>query len=221
MGGGVPKALRHLCAEPLLTHALREAFRSNRISALVVVGPKAHQAEIYEIVSGLKVETSLEALWTQVVPGGRTRTESVTAGLAALRERAEEHILVHDAARALAPAHLFGEVIDALRSDVDAVVPALPVVDTIKQVDSNGHVMGTVDRNPLRAIQTPQGFTRTMLERVHACAVETTDDAALVEKLGGIVVCVSGSELARKVTTPADMAIAEALLNLPAEARER
>lgn len=207
MGGGVPKALRHLCAEPLLTHAVRSGLGGSAVTALVVVAPQENLSEVHALV-----QACADNIWWRIVPGGRTRTESVAAGLEALAERREQLVLVHDAARALAPAQLFDDVVTALRAGAEAVVPALSVVDTIKQVDSSEHVVGTVDRTPLRAIQTPQGFNRTLLERAHLDTIDATDDAGLVEKLGVAVLCIPGSERARKITTPFDLLLAETVL---------
>lgn len=134
-------------------------------------------------------------------------------GLDALRED-DSIVLVHDAARAMAPAALFGAVIAAVRAGHDAVVPALPVVDTIKQVDGSGQVVTTQDRAALRAVQTPQGFRRDVLLRAHASAgpAGATDDAALVESCGGKVVVIPGDVRAMKITTPQDMLTAERML---------
>ena len=106
---------------------------------------------------------------------------------------------------------LFDDVAAAVESGYDAVVPGLAVTDTIKQVDSSGHVVATPDRSSLRAVQTPQGFGRAALERAHAAGEQATDDAALVERQGGNVVVIDGDPLALKVTHPADLEAAERL----------
>lgn len=139
-----------------------------------------------------------------VVAGGAERTHSVAAGLAALRADVDV-VLVHDAARCLAPASLFDRLVAAVREGADAVVPGLPVTDTIKQVDADGVVIATPERSSLRAVQTPQGFRRTMLTQAHASGAEATDDAALVERAGGRVVVIDGDALAFKVTTADDL----------------
>jgi 2-C-methyl-D-erythritol 4-phosphate cytidylyltransferase len=147
-----------------------------------------------------------------VVPGGQTRQESVSLALAAVPDEFEI-ILVHDAARAMAPPSLAIAVAEAVRAGHDAVIPVLPVVDTIKEVTASGQVVGTVDRGVLRAVQTPQGFRRSVLAAAHAGAVDQhTDDAGMVEKLGVPVFCVPGDEAAMKITRPVDLLIAEALL---------
>ncbi|EAP97083.1 putative 2-C-methyl-D-erythritol 4-phosphate cytidylyltransferase [Janibacter sp. HTCC2649] len=139
-----------------------------------------------------------------VVAGGAERTHSVSAGLAALHEDIGI-VLVHDAARCLAPAELFDRLVVAVRAGHDAVVPGLPVTDTIKQVDEQGQVVATPNRSSLRAIQTPQAFRRALLARAHASGLEATDDAALVEGLGVPVTVIDGDDLAFKVTTQSDL----------------
>ena len=149
--------------------------------------------------------------------GAATRQLSVAAALAAVPD-GYTVILVHDAARALTPATLVERVAQAVRDGHGAVIPVLPVVDTIKQVDLSGAVLGTVDRSVLRAVQTPQGFRREVLVAAHAAAVDDlTDDAGLAEKLGYTVQTVQGDEAALKVTRPFDLAIAEHLLTLSAD----
>ena len=138
------------------------------------------------------------------------RTDSVAAGLAALR-REDGIVLVHDAARALAPPALFSRLVREVRNGHPAVVPGTPVTDTVKTVDARGRVTGTPDRASLRAIQTPQAFLREVLEHAHTAAAgsHATDDAALVERVGGHVRVVEGDALAFKITTPDDLALAE------------
>ena len=124
-------------------------------------------------------------------------------------------MLVHDAARALTPPELIESVAAAGRGGLPAVIPVLPVIDTIKQVGPDEVVHGTVDRSVLRSVQTPQGFRHDVLAEAHASATDPlTDDAGLVEKAGIPVTCVPGSELALKITRPLDLVLAEALLRL-------
>jgi 2-C-methyl-D-erythritol 4-phosphate cytidylyltransferase len=158
----------------------------------------------------------------QVVAGGETRSRSVRAALAVLPDEVDV-VLVHDAARPLAPVGLVEAVDAAVRGGHPAVVPALPVVDTVKQVapdpDGSGveEVVGTADRTALRAVQTPQGFRRDTLDDAYAAAeaegtLEATDDAGLVERRGVPVVVVPGDEQAFKVTRPLDLLLADAVL---------
>jgi len=148
-----------------------------------------------------------------VVAGGATRQESVRLALAALPSDVEV-VLVHDAARPLVPAELVDAVAAAVLQGADAVVPALPVVETIKEVDGSSLVRLTLERARLRAVQTPQGFRRSVLEQAHAAAPggDATDDAGLVERLGVPVRVVAGAEEAFKVTRPLDLLLAEALI---------
>jgi 2-C-methyl-D-erythritol 4-phosphate cytidylyltransferase len=120
---------------------------------------------------------------------------------------------VHDAARALTPAGLIVRVVNALRAGNPAVVPALPLSDTIKAVDANGVVLGTPERAGLRAVQTPQGFATELLLRAYqrAGVADFTDDASLVEQVGGQVRVVDGDPLAFKITTQLDLLLARAI----------
>jgi len=147
-----------------------------------------------------------------VVAGGPDRTQSVRLALAAVSDA--DLVLVHDAARALTPPSLVERVVRALESGYPAVVPALPVADTIKAVDANGAVLGTPDRAGLRAVQTPQGFHIDALRRAYDRAGDGgfTDDASMVEQTGGLVQVVDGDPLAFKITTPLDLILAEAIL---------
>jgi 2-C-methyl-D-erythritol 4-phosphate cytidylyltransferase len=153
-----------------------------------------------------------------VVAGGADRTQSVSLALSALPgSKAPEFVLVHDAARALAPAGLIVRVVDALRAGHAAVVPALPLSDTIKAVDGNGVVLGTPERAGLRAVQTPQGFATDLLLRAYrayrgAGVADFTDDASLVEHVGAQVQVVDGDPLAFKITTQLDLLLAQAVV---------
>jgi 2-C-methyl-D-erythritol 4-phosphate cytidylyltransferase len=147
-----------------------------------------------------------------VVAGGPTRTESVRRALAAVGQ--PDMVLVHDAARALTPPDLIARVAAALHAGHQAVVPALPVADTIKAVDANGVVIATPERAGLRAVQTPQGFLTELLLRAYdrAESTDVTDDAAMVENIGGQVHVVDGDPLAFKITTALDLLLAEAVV---------
>lgn len=202
LGAGTPKALRHLAGAPLLVHAVRRMLSAPSVASVVVAAPPA---------SVEAVQRMLPAEVT-VVPGGATRQESVAAALRAAPAHLDI-VLVHDAARALAPPDLCESIATAIRSGADAAIPVLPVIDTIKQVSTSGHVIATMDREGLRAVQTPQGFRRSVLVAAHDAAVDAlTDDAGLVEKLGVAVQTVPGSELALKITRPMDLEIAELML---------
>ncbi len=139
------------------------------------------------------------------VAGGATRTQSVACGMAAVPADAEI-ILVHDAARPFAGPDLFAGVVAAVRAGADGVVPAVPLADTVKQVDADGVVVATPPRADLVAVQTPQGFRASALRRAHGEGREGTDDAALVEAIGGRVVTVAGDPANRKLTVADDLA---------------
>ena len=143
-------------------------------------------------------------------PGGATRSASVRAGLAAVPDSAEV-VVVHDAARPLADAAVFARVIAAVRAGADAAIPVVPVADTIKRVDG-ARVIETVDRTTLVAVQTPQAFRADTLRKAHAGQPEATDDAGLIEAVGGQVVTVEGDSRNFKLTSPDDLVMAAALL---------
>jgi 2-C-methyl-D-erythritol 4-phosphate cytidylyltransferase len=144
------------------------------------------------------------------VPGGETRSASVRAGLAQVPADATV-IVVHDAARPLATAELFGRVIEAVRAGADAALPGLAVSDTLKRVTGDA-VVATVDRTDVVAVQTPQAFRASALRAAHASSPEATDDGAVIEAAGGKVVVVPGEPTNMKITTPADLIAAAALL---------
>ena len=145
------------------------------------------------------------------VAGGATRQESVRAGMAALAPDVDV-VLVHDVARPFVPSELISRVIAAVVAGADAVVPVLPVADTVKRVDPAANVVETLDRSQLRIVQTPQGFGRSTLDIAHRVGpLGATDDAALVEAMGGRVIAVDGAEEAFKITRPWDLVVAEAM----------
>lgn len=138
------------------------------------------------------------------VAGGDTRSQSVRSGLAAVPADADV-IVVHDAARPAAGVGLFRAVIAAVEAGADGAVPGVAVNDTIKRVDDGSRVIETLDRATLVAVQTPQAFRAGILRRAHAGAEEATDDAGLVERVGGRVVVVPGHTGNRKLTEPDDL----------------
>ncbi len=204
LGAAVPKALVAVAGDPLVVHAVRRARASGVADHVVVTAPAGLREEFRALV---------EPLGAVVVAGGETRQQSVAAGLAVVPDDVTV-VLVHDAARAFAPPELFASVASAVAGGRDAVVPVLPVVDTIKAVEpETGRVAATLDRASLRAVQTPQGFARALLARAHAAAPDAaaSDDAGLVEAIGEDVWVIPGSDHARKITTPQDLALAERL----------
>ncbi|MER6445736.1 2-C-methyl-D-erythritol 4-phosphate cytidylyltransferase [Streptomyces venezuelae] len=217
LGPGAPKALRALGGTPMLVHAVRAMARSRAVSLVVVVAPPAEAAEVRLLLGEHALPERTELL---VVPGGETRQESVRAGLDALPPDVTS-VVIHDAARPLVPVDTVDSVIEAVRDGAPAVVPALPLADTVKEVEPGRPgeaepVLGTPERARLRAVQTPQGFDLDTLQRAHAAiAVDgegATDDAGMVERLGVTVVVIPGHEEAFKVTRPLDLVLAEAVL---------
>jgi len=206
----VPKAFVSLHGQPLLRHALDRVLAVAGLGHVVVVAPATH-VDATLVVAAQSVRAAGVDVPVDVVAGGAERSASVAAGLQALRAD-DDIVLVHDAARALAPAPLFEAVAAHVRAGSAAVVPGLPVTDTIKVVDASGRVTSTPPRDRLRAIQTPQGFRRDVLERAHAGGSCATDDAALVELTGVQVTVVDGDPRAVKVTAPPDLELARTIL---------
>jgi 2-C-methyl-D-erythritol 4-phosphate cytidylyltransferase len=208
LAAGIPKAFYQLEGRTLVQRAVEGLLDSGVVDSVVVAVPADLTDEAKLILGGKAT----------VVAGGADRTESVSLALAALAgapgSQAPEFVLVHDAARALTPPGLIVRVVNALRAGHAAVVPALPLHDTIKAVDANGLVLGTPERAGLRAVQTPQGFATNLLLRAYqrAGAADFTDDASLVEHLGGQVQVVDGDPLAFKITTALDLLLAQAIV---------
>ena len=223
LGYGMPKAQVPLAGEMLLAHALRGVDASGIASHISVAVPAA-DAALRILCGSFPLSCPIS-----VVDGGATRADSVRAALNALPAGLDA-VLVHDAARALAPAQVFHRVVSALAAGAQAVIPAVPVVDTVKSVEATdgdeaalapARVTGTPDRSTLRAVQTPQGFDAELLRRAHAeaagwneaRAAAVTDDAMLAESLGVPVHVVEGSAMSLKITTPLDLLLAEAVLS--------
>jgi 2-C-methyl-D-erythritol 4-phosphate cytidylyltransferase len=205
LAAGVPKAFYQLDGRTLVERAVEGLLDSGVVDAVVVAVPPGLTDEA-KLILGDKAT---------VMAGGANRTESVSLALSALPgATAPAFVLVHDAARALTPPELIARVVDALRAGHGAVVPALPLSDTIKAVDANGVVLGTPGRAGLRAVQTPQGFATDLLLRAYerVGTADFTDDASLVEHLGGQVQVVDGDPLAFKITTRLDLLLAQAIV---------
>lgn len=209
LGLGTPKAFVTVAGRPMLAHALDGILALGEAVQLIVVAPDGELHRAREIAAA---SAGAAGGYVSVVAGGATRQLSVAAGLAAV-DPAVRIVLVHDAARALTPVAQFERVIAAVRAGGLGVVPALPVVDTIKRVDAGGLVQQTVDRSELAAVQTPQGFVRAELDAAYAePSADFTDDAALLQAHGHAIATVAGDERAFKVTTAWDLARAERLL---------
>jgi 2-C-methyl-D-erythritol 4-phosphate cytidylyltransferase len=206
-GGAELKQFRWVAGKPALLHSVQAFMARADVAIVVVVLPKAYAADPPPWLFQCDVDRLL------VSTGGSERHESVVNGLEDLPEQIAIAV-VHDAARPLVTDETISRVIAEARKGHGAIA-ALPVVDTLKEVDDTGHIVRTVDRARLWRAQTPQAFPREMLERAHIAArqaqVGATDDAALVERLGLPVVVVQGSERGLKITTEADFARADAL----------
>ncbi|HLU26540.1 MAG TPA: 2-C-methyl-D-erythritol 4-phosphate cytidylyltransferase [Longimicrobiales bacterium] len=205
--GGVRKQYLELCGEPVLVHALRPFLAHPAIEWVVVALPAEDASAPPAWLTGLDPRIT-------VVAGGAERCDSVRNGVAAVPEAADV-IVVHDAARPLVTGTLVDRVLSVAAEGVGAVV-AIPMADTVKSVGPGGFIERTVDRSRLWRAQTPQAFPREMLVRGFArpdpCGPGVTDEAALVESVGGAVRVVEGSAENLKITGPEDLALAEFLL---------
>ncbi|WP_022889890.1 bifunctional 2-C-methyl-D-erythritol 4-phosphate cytidylyltransferase/2-C-methyl-D-erythritol 2,4-cyclodiphosphate synthase [Agromyces italicus] len=209
LGHAEPKAFVPLGPDTVIATAVSGVLAMREAPHLVLVVPGERVETTRERFSA---DAAAAGATLDVVAGGASRQESVAAGLAVL-PAAVETVLVHDAARALAPALLFDEVAAAVRARRHGIVPALDIVDTVKRVGGDGQVQETVDRSTLRAVQTPQGFPRSSLDHAYATARgDVTDDAALAAAAGLVVEIVPGDVRAFKITVPADLRRAEQLL---------
>jgi 2-C-methyl-D-erythritol 4-phosphate cytidylyltransferase/2-C-methyl-D-erythritol 2,4-cyclodiphosphate synthase len=179
-GAAIPKALIQLGDRTLLEHSI--SALSSVADEIVVSAPAGYEDQVRALV-GTEIT---------VVTGGATRSESVRLGLAVIS--GADFVLVHDAARALASRELAARVVAALKAGDVAVIPALPEVDTVKVIDAHGYVSSTPDRTSLRRVQTPQGFTYSVLKKAHEASGDATDDAALVADAGHKVRVIDGEE---------------------------
>ena len=203
LGADGPKAFVEVAGRRLVDWALDGAARNaDRVVAVVPAGLAGDAAAVASLAGA-----------TSVVGGADTRSGSVRCGLGAIPEAGEHDVVViHDAARPLASDALYAAVVAAVVAGADGAVPGVPVADTLKRVGDDAAVLGTVERDGLVAVQTPQAFRVGTLRRAHAAAPEASDDAGLVEAVGGRVVVVPGDARNRKVTTPDDLALVAALL---------
>lgn len=203
LAAGVPKAFAELAGRLLIERTVAGLRESGVVDAIVVAVPPGHTDEATLLFGSPEIV---------VIEGGADRTESVRLALGATGP--SDFVLVHDAARPLTPPGLITRVVEALRCGHNAVVPTLPVADTIKVVDANDVVLATPERAGLRAAQTPQGFATEVLVRAYdrADSLTCTDDASMVELTGVPVQTVPGDALAFKITRPLDLLLAGAIL---------
>jgi 2-C-methyl-D-erythritol 4-phosphate cytidylyltransferase/2-C-methyl-D-erythritol 2,4-cyclodiphosphate synthase len=213
LGRNEPKAFVPLAGRPNLSRALDAVFAMAEPVQIIVTVP----ASFVEVAEQLIREVpTYDGRTSTVVVGGATRQESVAAALELLQPSVDV-VLVHDAARPLTPSAVFDAVVARVRSTGAGVVPGLPVTDTIKRTDDSGHIVETVDRSVLTAVQTPQGFPRAQLVAAHQAAREEfTDDAAVVAAAGHSVTVIAGDHLSFKITTPSELRQAEQLFSAPA-----
>lgn len=212
-----------MAGAPLVVHAVRRLLEAG-VTALVVAAPASHLEDFRALLAPLGREAQdvpdddgapRRRVHLDVVPGGASRQASVAAALAVLPPG--EVVLVHDAARCFAPPAMLRRVIDAVRAGHRAVIPVVPVVDSLVTALSEGPVDSYEDRSRLRVVQTPQGFERATLELAHAApapleeSAAATDDASLAAGVGETVWAVPGDDAAMKITTPRDLALAQVL----------
>ncbi len=205
-GADVAKQFRPIGGEPMIRRSLSALAEHPRIDWVQAV---IHPDDVSLFAASARGLNLLPAVF-----GGATRQMSVRAGLEALSLHAPDIVLVHDAARPFVTAELASRAIEAARQS-GAAIPALPVTDTVKSVDATGRVTGTVDRTPLRLVQTPQAFTYSALLDAHRNAAaagrsDFTDDAALAEWAGLTVTAFAGEPGNIKITTSEDFARAHA-----------
>ena len=210
-GGTELKQFRWVAGKPALLHSLQTFMARADVVSVVCVLPREYAADPPPWIFQCDIDRLM------IAPGGRTRTESVRNGLEDLPDEASV-VLIHDAARPLVGDDTIERVVGTVRGGQNAIA-ALPVVDTLKEVDDEGRIVKTIERERLWRAQTPQGFTRETIVRAHREAkrqqLSATDDAALCERLGIPVVVVRGSERAMKITEEPDFARAEALFMIP------
>ncbi len=210
-GSSELKQFRWIAGKPMLLHSLQTFHARADVAVVVCVIPRVYVGDPPPWILQCDVDRLLVSV------GGATRSESVLNGLEDLPPEVR-YVLVHDAARPLVGDAMIERVVAQVRTGTGAIA-ALPVVDTLKEVDEQGRIVRTVERSKLWRAQTPQGFPREMIEtayrEAHIAGITATDDAALCERLGLPVVVVTGSEKALKVTTADDFARAEAMQHLP------
>lgn len=215
-GGPVPKQVRELTGKAVVAVAVEAMAAGGCTDAVVVVKAGTH--------NHFRLALAASPIPVRFATGGDSRQESVHNGLQAIEDSPRlsrsTRVLIHDAARPLVPAYVVESVLAALDAGAVAVTPAVPVVDTIRQLDEQGSTV--IDRSALRAVQTPQGFDRRIItdchERLRAEGGEVTDDVSCCQRYGYPVELVEGSRMALKITEPMDLDIAETLLKATAGA---
>ncbi len=218
LGHDDPKAFVDLSGQPILSRALVSVFAMNERPQVIVTAPHSYVPMARQVAMAVRGYDQTDL---SVIAGGETRQQSVAAALRVLGPDCEV-VLVHDAARPLTPTVVFDAIASEVIETGMAVIPGLPVADTIKRIDEDGLVMETINRTELAAVQTPQGFPREQLESAHANATgQFTDDAALVAAAGHPVSVIAGDQLGFKITTAWELRQAEALLNRASDGSTR
>jgi 2-C-methyl-D-erythritol 4-phosphate cytidylyltransferase len=210
IGGDELKQFRWVAGKPMLLHSVQTFMARDDVGMVVCVLPQRYAGDPPPWLFQCDVNRLLVSI------GGRSRSESVSNGLDDLPDESEV-VLVHDAARPLVDNGTIDRVVASVRDGVSAIA-ALPVVDTLKEVDADGLILRTVPRESLWRAQTPQGFPRRVIVDAHQRArverITATDDAALLERLGIPVRVVRGSERALKVTEALDFARVDVLFGV-------
>lgn len=210
MGGQSPKAFLPLGGIPLLARTLKKFEACPIVDEIIPLVP---EGEVPFCAEEIVRRFSLKKV-SRILPGGPERQDSVYYGLKAIEGKAD-FVIIHDGARPFVSLELIGRAISETRR-WKAVVAAIPVGDTIKEVSEEREVQRTVDRSRLWIIQTPQSFEHSLIaqaqERAREEGFRGTDDASLVERLGVPVKVIEGSRFNLKITTPEDLVLGEALL---------
>lgn len=214
LGGPIPKAFVTLRGRSLVERSLRAMLTSEVVDEVIILVSPDMEDYARELLTRRGLLDDPEGVRVRLVHGGGERADSVWAGLQAI-DHDDAIVLIHDSARALTPPGMIARVARMVADGAPAVIPVVPVADTIKRVDGS-IVVDTPSRAELRAVQTPQGF---LLSRLRAANEEffairdpgfiPTDDASLMEWYGVEVTCVQGDPMAFKVTTPIDMMLAQ------------
>ena len=200
---------------PLLIYTLKRLHSENSIAEII---PVLRQEDIDMGFEMLK-EYNLDKI-KRIAPGGPERQDSIYNALRLIEEDGidsyrNNYVLIHDGVRPYIPDGMIEKLVDEIKG-VDGVIPGIPVKDTIKEIDSEGIVVSTLNRVKVRAVQTPQFFSFKVIKKAYDNAFKdgfyATDDAALVDRIGGKVRIIAGSPLNIKVTTPEDIEIVEYLL---------
>jgi len=198
---------------PLLVHTLKRLAREEAISEIIPVLGEQDIENGFQLIKAYRLKKI-----KRIARGGQERQDSINNALKLLEQNGtgpDSVVLIHDGVRPFIPEGLVPSLISEIRN-FDGVIPGIPVKETIKEVAPDSTVMSTVNRERFRSIQTPQAFTFGVIRKAYDAAYAegfyATDDAALVERMGGNVKIIAGSPFNIKVTTPEDMEMVEWIL---------